>query len=358
MRLQPSSTSRRRSGRSEPEARVGVSGEGREQTAVVGETPVGEIRLATPGQVDSPGSEWNWELTPLSDREFQHLARLVREIAGIHLTDAKKALVQSRLGPRCRELGLPGFGAYLSYIRRHPDGRKEVAELINRITTNVSEFFRVPQQFEILRQTVLPQLLAAKRKRGERRLRIWSAGCASGQEPYSIAMIVAEALAGAGGWDVKILGTDIATDPLRRALEARYPVSEVEGVPERLARKYLRPASGSDGMYEVAPEVRKYVLFRRLNLTQPEYPLRKDIDAIFFRNVGIYFDPDTQRQVLIRILSHLRVSGFLFLGPCECPSRSASLRPLGENVYQKVTSERGEEQDSERRERGGRENAG
>ena len=271
--------------------------------------------------------------TAVQQRLFEEIAELVRSETGIVLTAARRAQLYAQIERRCHVLGFQDVTKYAQLLRSGQKGPAELETLISLATTNVTEFFRHREQFDVFENVVMPELLAARRDR--RLLRIWSAGCATGEEVYSIAMIVLEKLGGASGWDVKVLGTDLSRRALIVAERGVYTAKELQNVPEPLIRRYFR-RSTEEGTMEVTDRLRRVTLFRRLNLMNHTYPLRKDVDVIFFRNVAIYFEPDIRRAVLFRIADHLRPGGFLVLGPAEnLMDMRERFVPVRANVFRK-----------------------
>jgi chemotaxis protein methyltransferase CheR len=263
----------------------------------------------------------------LSDRDFAGFQRLAKSLAGIHLAPAKKALVCGRLAKRLRHLQLDDYGAYLAMLQSGAhQGELQVA--LDLLTTNETHFFREPRHFEFLRDTLLA------RKRGEAPgFRIWSAACSSGEEPYSIAMVLAHAL-GERPWD--ILASDISTRVLEQARLGCYPLSRAQSIPDASLRAYcLRGVGSQEGSFRVIPELQSRIAFRQINLSAP-LPHLGQFDLIFLRNVMIYFDPVTKRQVVSRLLGALRPGGFLLVGHSETLNGIADgLRVLAPSIYQK-----------------------
>jgi chemotaxis protein methyltransferase CheR len=267
-----------------------------------------------------------------SNEDFEALRRLVKELTGINLTDQKRELVYGRLARRLRALHLRTFAEYRDLLAS--DGGKEISEFCNAITTNLTSFFRESHHFDYLREHVL-QARAASRA-GSRRLRIWSAGCSTGEEPYSLAMTVLETLPDLRTWDIKILATDLDSDVLAKAQRGTYATDRVRPLgPQRLSRFFVE-RRGKDGpVYEVAPELTSLITFRQLNLMH-SLPMKGPLDVIFCRNVVIYFDKDTQRELFARV-SHLQRAGdLLFLGHSESLFKvSESYTPIGKTIYRR-----------------------
>ncbi len=270
----------------------------------------------------------------LTDGDFTRIAQLVEASAGIRLPEAKREMVYSRLSRRLRELKLTEFSAYLELLEQD-DAGTEMGQFINAITTNLTAFFRENHHFEFLREQLLPALAAQGR---QRRLRIWSAGCSTGEEPYSIAMVVREVLGSARGWDAKILATDLDTNVLATASRGLYPLERTRGIGEgRLGRFFLRGRGDNAGWVRVKPELQELISFRQLNLLGP-WPLRGPFDLIFCRNVVIYFSKETQRRLFDRYADILKPDGHLFIGHSESLFKVCErFRLVGSTTYQRVT---------------------
>jgi chemotaxis protein methyltransferase CheR len=252
----------------------------------------------------------------LGEREFRLISDLVYEHCGINLHDGKKELVRARLAKRLREGDFHSFSEYIRHVLEDPTGG-EFALLVDSLSTNLTKFFREDQHFEYLRSRWLPPLLGLKQSRHNFRLRGWSAGCSTGEEPYSIAITLLEAVQGRGRWDVKLLATDVSTRVLEKAQEGFYEKDRVEPIPLPLRSKYLvhTREAGAD-RYEVAPSLRNVVIFRHLNLVQ-DWPVKGPLDFIFCRNVMIYFDKPTQNRLINRFYDLLAPGGVLFTGHSE-----------------------------------------
>ena len=266
------------------------------------------------------------------DEDFQALRALVKSLTGIHLSEQKRELVYGRLTRRLRALQLRTFGEYRDRLRGDV---QEVAELCNAITTNLTSFFREPHHFQYLREHVLAPLAAERRR--TRRLRIWSAGCSTGEEPYSIAMTVLESLPEAGGWDVRILATDLDSEVLARARRGVYPPERTASLsPERLQRFFTERQEAGGPCRQIAAEVAALVTFKQLNLIHTP-PMRGPLDAIFCRNVVIYFDKETQRELFARIARLQRPGDLLFLGHSESLFKVCdSYALIGKTIHRRI----------------------
>ncbi|MDI6716342.1 MAG: protein-glutamate O-methyltransferase [Actinomycetota bacterium] len=254
----------------------------------------------------------------INDREFNLLRELIKELTGINLTEQKKMLVVSRLSKRLRQLGLSNFTSYYNYIMESEQGRQEIDQLINRITTNKTDFYREPHHFKCLTDICLPQIYEAHRFSIKRKLRIWSAGCSSGEEPYTIAITLAEFFKNKPGWDIKILATDLDTEMLDKAKAGIYKKDVVAPIPEELLRRYfLKGVGTNEGLYMVKKTLKDMIIFKRHNLVKESLKVTTPFDIIFCRNVIIYFDSEEKARVINRFYNVLRSGGFLFLGHSE-----------------------------------------
>ncbi|WP_329742697.1 protein-glutamate O-methyltransferase CheR [Dyella sp. A6] len=270
----------------------------------------------------------------LGDAEFGFLREFVHRHCGIALSEQKRQLVQGRLLRRLRGLGLKDFRSYCELLQRDPDG--ELGELASAISTNVTSFFREIHHYELLEQELLPQWLDHKRREGDR-LRIWSAGCSTGEEPYALAMVVAEALARTGATvDTKILATDLSPRALGQARQGVYPLDRLGGVSEeRRKRWFLRGAGDYEGLASVHPRLRELVSVLPLNLLH-DWPMQGPFDAIFCRNVVIYFDQPTKKRLFERYAGLLGPGGYLFLGHSESMhGLSDAFELVGRTTYRK-----------------------
>ena len=277
----------------------------------------------------------------ITDREFHHFRALVLQQTGISLGDSKRQLVCSRLGKRLRHYGYSTFSQYYDHlVERDPDG-EELVRMINAITTNKTDFFREAHHFEFIRSGILPGLVSDAGTGGGRRLRVWSAGCSSGEEPYSIALMVMEGLPRPWAWDVKILASDIDTDMLAKGREGVYGEDRLATLPPDLRERYFLRGRGSrEGLVCVRPEVKELVAFRRINLRDETWPIRTLFDWIFCRNVIIYFDRALQEGLVSRFVQLLKPGGYLFLGHSESLlGMRLGLKYVGNTVYQKASDD-------------------
>jgi chemotaxis protein methyltransferase CheR len=263
--------------------------------------------------VQAPPGGTRLDIAAITDVDFARFSGLIRDQTGIHLRDHKKQLLVARLAQRLRELGLRTFAAYYEYLAGDASGN-ELNTLINRVTTNKTSFFREPHHFEFLRSHVIPQL----QRKGRRQLRIWSAACSSGEEPYSIAITILEMLGNNHGWDVRILASDIDSEMLEKASAGRYPMESLDEVPAELRRKYfLRGYGAFEGLAQVRPELRRMIGFRRINFIQPDWGISERFDTVFCRNVIIYFERPEQERIVRSLAAHLRPGGYYFSGHSE-----------------------------------------
>ncbi|MGN8000663.1 CheR family methyltransferase [Sphingomonas sp. 22176] len=269
----------------------------------------------------------------LSARNFARLASYVYEAAGIKLPDPKKMMVEGRLRRRLQAVGIDTLDAYCDALFAGTLAAAEIPLLINAVTTNKTDFFREPGHFDFMVETALPALIG----QGARTLRVWSAACSTGPEPYTLAMVLDDHAARRGGFTFGILATDIDTDVLATARKGIYPAEMLAPVPAALHRAYVRlPTDPCRREVRIAPALRSTIDFARLNLMDDSYPVGAPMHLIFCRNVLIYFDKPTQRAVLTRLLDCLAPNGYLFLGHSESiHGMGLPLRPVGNTVFQR-----------------------
>ena len=271
-----------------------------------------------------------------SDREFDFFARLVYELSGIVLGKHKKNMMYSRLVRRVRELHLPSFPAYCAYVKG-PGGAQEISALINAMTTNLTRFFREDHHFEYLASTVVPSLVDRSMRSGDKRLRIWSAGCSSGEEPYSIGVTLLRALPALHQWDARLLATDLDTSMVARGTAGIYPKEVIGDLPVARRNGFFEPVEGAPEMLRAVPALRDLIAFKALNLLD-EWPMKGPFDAIFCRNVMIYFDTQTKARLVSRLTEMLQPEGWLFLGHSETLlDHQAHLKLVGRTIYRRVS---------------------
>jgi chemotaxis protein methyltransferase CheR len=267
-----------------------------------------------------------------SEDDFQWLRATANAHSGIVLADAKRNMIYSRLSKRLRKLKLRSFADYRKLLKSGDEA--EFAEFINAITTNLTSFFREAHHFEHLSQVAIPETLRSIA--GQRKLRIWSAGCSTGEEPYTIGMVTGECL-GARSDQAELVATDLDTRVLEEASQGIYDASRATGLGDkRLRRWFLRGSGQFSGKVRVKPELRKPIRFEQLNLTQ-DWKMAGPFDVIFCRNVVIYFDKATQHRLFARFAEVLRPGGYLYIGHSETLHQiSDQFRLVGKTTYQRV----------------------
>lgn len=270
----------------------------------------------------------------LSEKDFFRLSRFIQSECGIKMPVPKKVMLEARLRKRLRALGLESYEEYCDFLFSPAGMEEERLSMINVVTTNKTDFFREPRHFEYLLQSALPELM---RLRGAGTKSIWSAGCSTGEEPYTLAMVLSEFAARTPGFNFSLLATDISTLVLERAVRGIYKEERVGPVPLEFKRKYfMRSKDRGKGLVRVAPGLRALVKFRRLNFLDHDFGMRELQDIIFCRNVIIYFDRPTQERVLGRLCRHLVPGGYLFMGHSETlSSLDLPLVSVGPMVYRK-----------------------
>jgi chemotaxis protein methyltransferase CheR len=252
----------------------------------------------------------------LSDQLFERFSHLVYQECGINLHDGKRELLQARLNKRLRATGITSYRQYYDYVTS-PQNNVEIIHFLDSISTNLTYFFREPKHFEFLDQTAVPELVTNKTNNREMRIRIWSAGCSTGEEPYSLAMSVLAHLNDPVKWDFRILATDISTRVLEVGRKGVYSKEKVGKVPQALQKIHFQRQRTQEGeFYEVHPALRKIVTFRRLNLKE-NYPFSGPFDFIFCRNVMIYFDKETQQHLIQKMTNYLAPGGYFMVGHSE-----------------------------------------
>jgi chemotaxis protein methyltransferase CheR len=292
-------------------------------------------------------------------REFKGLRALIHRETGIWLKDGKQVMLASRLSKRLRYHGMNDFAAYAAYVEKVQDGGQELAEIINCVTTNKTSFFREMHHFDFLATTLVPHAGARALLGGPRSIRIWSAACSTGEEPYSIAISLLEALkpgrvpaslpAGPiqpvsflGGWRIEVVASDIDTTVLATAAEGIYGEESLGDIPAAIQNKYfLRGKADMSGRVRVKNDLCQLIKFRRINLMDSQWALEGLFDAIFFRNALIYFNQDTQEIFLRKMLRYLNPGGYLVLGHSEhVPWLNDAAEAIGHTIH-RLRADRG-----------------
>ncbi|MEJ2635082.1 MAG: protein-glutamate O-methyltransferase CheR [Calditrichia bacterium] len=259
------------------------------------------------------------EFVSISDTEYRQISQLVYDKFGINLGEKKRSLVLGRLHKIVRQNGFENFGEYYEHVLTDQSG-SALRTLIDRISTNHTFFYREKSHFEYFSETVLPALANLKDSNSRKAIRIWSAGCSSGEEPYTLAMLISEYLGqDLRNWNAGVLATDISSNVLEKAGQGIYSDENVSRLPSSLKLKYFKKLP--DGSWQVVPKIREMVLFRRLNLMRNEFPFRNRFHTIFCRNVMIYFDQVTRDALVHRFHRYLENDGYLFIGHSESLGR-------------------------------------
>lgn len=270
----------------------------------------------------------------LSSRNFEALSRYIYDYSGIKMPITKLTMLEGRLRRRLRATGIPSFNAYCDYLFKHGGIEKEAIFLIDAVTTNKTDFFREPKHFEFMEQVGLPELAAA----GHRRLRLWSAACSIGAEPYTMAMVMQDFVESRSGIDYRILATDLSTDVLGAARRGVYPRDMIQPVPAEMQRRYVMVSRDAGrGEVRIHPRLRSAIGFARMNLMDSAYRVGDPMHMIFCRNVLIYFDKPTQARVLSRLCDCLAPGGFLYVGHSETVTGiSLPVRQVANTVFKKI----------------------
>ncbi len=265
----------------------------------------------------------------LQEDEFKKFSKLIHDESGIFMKETKITLLSNRLRKRLKALQIATFAEYYDYITGLKDRSAEIESLLDVVSTNETYFFRNEKQFEAFADYCLPAIAKKKGEKNDRKLRIWSAGCSTGEEPYTIAICILEKMHLFQGWEITITATDIAPSVLDFARKGEYSGRRIEKVKELLLKKYFTQSRDNPENYTVRDEVRKLINFDMLNLFKKQFPKSQDI--IFCRNVMIYFDKEHQRKLLSNFYASLCKYGFLFLGHSE------TLHSISEDfIYKKI----------------------
>lgn len=272
----------------------------------------------------------------LSNEEFNKLSSFIYNESGIKMPPVKRIMLQSRLQKRLKELKMTSFKEYCNYIFSKEGLNNEIIHMLDVVSTNKTDFFREPVHFDFLTSNILPELVNTSKT--YKSIKIWSAGCSSGEEPYTIAIVLYEYLEKNPGFDFSILGTDISTKILQKAIDAVYKEERVEGIPMEVKKKYfLKSKDRENPSVKMGAMLRSKVYFDRLNFMDNSYNVRDMFDIVFCRNVLIYFDRETQEKVINKICTKINTGGYFFLGHSESiMNMNLPLRQIKPTIYQKI----------------------
>jgi chemotaxis protein methyltransferase CheR len=272
----------------------------------------------------------------LSQEEFDKLSRFIYKESGIKMPPVKRVMLQSRLQKRLRELNMTTFKDYIDYVFSKDGLNGEIIHMLDVVSTNKTDFFREPVHFDFLSNTVLPEFV--QQRTGSRTIKVWSAGCSSGEEPYTISIVMADFAEKNPGFDFSIIGTDISTQILQKAVDAVYKEERVTIIPLETKRKYfLRSKDRVNPTVKVNSDLRKRVRFGRLNFMDNYYDIPETFDIVFCRNVLIYFDRETQEKVINKLCDKLRPGGYFFLGHSESiMNMQVPLKQVKPTIFQRL----------------------
>jgi len=272
---------------------------------------------------------------PLTAHNLLRLTTFIKDYCGIHLTDVKHGMLEGRVRRRMRAIGVTNPNAYCHIVfdEKGAESDGEITSLIDAVTTNKTDFFREPAHFDYLCNTILPEIFAS----GQRHIKVWSAACSIGAEPYTLAMLLDDFCRKHHGMSYSVLATDICIQSLQKALTGRFPESMMHPVPDDLLHHYvMRSTDTACREVRMSPKIRSNTSFARMNLMDDRYPVPQDFDVIFLRNVLIYFDKPTQVKVPAKLSSHLRLGGYLVLGHSESVRREGlPLHPVANTIFQR-----------------------
>lgn len=272
--------------------------------------------------------------TSLSDKEFNQLSQYIQSNYGIKMPPAKKIVLQGRLQKRLRKLQIPNFKSYVEFVFSK-QGENEIIHMMDVVSTNKTDFYREPIHFEILEEEMLPVLFKLKNRT---KLKVWSAGCSSGEEPYTLAIVLSEFKEKNPGFDFQIIATDISTEMLQNGANAIYKEERISVVPMYIKKKYfLKSKDQANPMVRLTKEIRNRVTFQRLNFMDTTYQINEMFDIIFCRNALIYFERDNQEQVINKLCTKLNSGGYFFLGHSESiTNMKVPLKSLRPTVFIKT----------------------
>jgi chemotaxis protein methyltransferase CheR len=274
----------------------------------------------------------------LSNIDFEKLSRFIHEQSGIKMPSVKKVMMEARLRKRLKELNISSYSEYCKFLFSREGIETEIVHLVDVITTNKTDFFREPKQFDFLLEIALPELINNSDIGTKRPLKVWSAGCSTGEEPYTISIVLNEFTQKTPGYSFNIFATDISTIVLRKAVAGIYNEDRIQPIEQKLVNKYfLRSKDRKKKLVRVIPSLRTSVNFQRLNFMDDNFGIREKFDIIFCRNVIIYFDKQTQDKLISNLLKHLRPGGYFFLGHSESIfNMDLPLVQLAASTYRKL----------------------
>lgn len=273
----------------------------------------------------------------LSASEFERLSRFIYMNCGIKMPPTKKIMLEARLRKRLKDLSLETFSSYCDYLFSKNGMDNEMIHMIDVVTTNKTDFFREPNQFTFLTENALPEMVEAIGCGIKRKLKVWSAGCSTGEEPYTLAIVLSEFGENYPGWDFSILGSDISTQVLEKAALGIYPMDRVEAIPLSIKKKYfLKSKDKLKPLVRVAPELRKRIQLKRINFMDDDLGVKDMMDVIFCRNVIIYFDKETQEKLIRKLCRNLMPGGYFFVGHSETLfNMDLPLTQVAPSIYKK-----------------------
>lgn len=273
----------------------------------------------------------------LRDREFLRFSVLIYESVGIKMPPAKRTMLEARLQKRLKILGIPSFEEYSEYVFSQEGRTSELVHLIDVVTTNKTDFFREPGHFDFMVKTALPNILESRGEASRDPVRIWSAGCSTGEEPYTLAMVLSEFAGNRPDFRAAITASDICTQVLQTAMTAIYPEERTDPIPLNLKKKYLlRSREKTKSLVRISPKLRSLVTFKRINFMDDDLGISEKMDIIFCRNVVIYFDKPTQQTLMRKFYKQLKPGGYLFIGHSETLSGlDVNFKAVASTVYRK-----------------------
>lgn len=278
------------------------------------------------------------ENSTLSIKDFEKISKFIHNECGINMPPAKKTMLEARLRKRMRDLNIISYSEYCDFVFNSKEAGSEIINMIDVITTNKTDFFREPKQFEYLYENALPELIDIYGAGTRRKLKIWSAGCSTGEEPYTIGMVTKEFSRNYPVFSISITASDISTQVLEKAALAIYHQQDVEPVPIDLKKRYLLKSKDKNkNLVRIIPEIRNLVTFKRINFMEEEYDIKEQQDIIFCRNVLIYFDKMTQEKIISKLCNLLIPDGYLFIGHSESLfAMNLPLVQIASSIYRKT----------------------